>query len=190
MEDLKQIIARTAQSERPAVHFIKQAAFMSERPCVFASSFNPITNAHLELMRRAATQFSLDATVALAAVGNADKRGYECSLADRLMMVQLALGAEEQTAIALSSHAFFVDMIDALAAHYGQASALHFTLGFDTFVRLLDADDRYTSHYHRAFNDRTEALAYLLTHCRLIVAGRGGTGHRDIQSLRVQLPEG
>jgi hypothetical protein len=42
-------------------------------------------------MNRAAEAFSMNETLALAGITNADKTGYECSLEDRVAMIQLAL---------------------------------------------------------------------------------------------------
>ena len=151
--------------------------------CVFASSFNPPTIAHVELIRRAAESFSLDEILALAGQTNADKRDYESSLEQRLQMLTLTFAAEPHVSIGLSSHAFYVDIIDALKRSYPVQTDLHFIVGFDTFERVLDAEDRYTSRYYRAFGERTEALEYLFAHSRLIVAGRAGLGLPNVRRL-------
>ncbi|MBI3653880.1 MAG: nicotinate-nicotinamide nucleotide adenylyltransferase [Acidobacteria bacterium] len=193
MEHFTPIIERTRASEKPTLHFIKQARHPSpsvpQRLGIFAASFNPLTTAHLELMRRAKAEFALDEMLALASVANADKRDYECSLDDRLQMLELALHDDAQTSIGLSSHAFFVDTLDALAAHFTAPTALHFILGFDTFERLLDGKDQYTKLYYRKFSNRLEALDYLLSRSRLIVAGRAGAKHQQVYALASQLPQ-
>lgn len=189
MDDLRQAIERARASNNPTVHFIRRARATGRRLGVFASSFNPVTRAHLELMRRAAGAFALDETLALAGTANADKSRYEASLKDRLNMLSLALEVEDQISIGLSSHAFFVDMIDALALVYGASKRLYFVLGFDTFARLLDPGDKYTALYYRKFRDRTEALEYLLARCRLVVAGRAGADHTHVQAALCQTPE-
>src|SRR5258708_7520729 len=50
----------------PNVELIKHADMSGPRIGVFASSFNPVTIAHAELVRRAAVEFSLDEMLALA----------------------------------------------------------------------------------------------------------------------------
>jgi nicotinate-nucleotide adenylyltransferase len=187
-------IGKVSQSHTPVMQFIKQASTLKQSPNetkqlgIFASSFNPVTTAHLELMQRAKAEFALDEMLALAGLANADKSEYDCSLEDRLRMLDLALRGEAQTAIGLSSHAFFVDMLDALSEIYTAPTEVHFILGFDTFERLLDPQDKYTRLYHRKFTDRIEALDYLLSRSRLIVAGRAGAKHNDVYALCKQLP--
>jgi nicotinic acid mononucleotide adenylyltransferase len=156
---------------------------IGQRLGIFASSFNPTTVAHVELMRRAAREFLLDEMLALAGASNADKSAYECSLEDRLMMLALTFDSDRQVSVGVSSHAFFVDMIYALEHAYPRETNLHFVVGFDTFERVVDREARYTEKYHMTFGDRAGALRYLLSRSRLIVAGRAGAGENDIRSL-------
>jgi nicotinate (nicotinamide) nucleotide adenylyltransferase len=197
MERFTQIIESTKVNQKPTIQFIKQASVNqapqnfptpSKRLGIFASSFNPITTAHIELIRQAKEKFSLDETLALAGMANADKSLYDCSLEERLMMLELALNNDAQISIGLSSHAFFVDMLDALDNHYASQTELHFILGFDTFERVLDREDKYTKLYQRNFADRNEALEYLLVRSCLVVAGRKGANHKDVAALAAQLP--
>jgi nicotinate (nicotinamide) nucleotide adenylyltransferase len=186
--ELENLIRQLAGAEQPAIQFIQRNLHHSQRPGIFASSFNPVTTAHLELMRQAKAQFSFDETLALAGMANADKSLYDCPLEERLAMLELALRNEPQTSIGLSSHAFFVDMLDALAPIYDSQTELHFIVGFDTFERVLDPEDKYTRLYHRNFAGRDEALEFLLCRSRLIVAGRKGAKHRDVYALAGRLP--
>jgi nicotinic acid mononucleotide adenylyltransferase len=133
-------------------------------------------------MRLASAQFSLDEIIALAGAANADKSRYECSLEDRLMMLALALESDARASIAISSHAYFVDMAEALM-HCAPETDLHFIIGFDTFERVLDAEDRYRAKYHQRFATRREAIEWLLARCRLIVAPRAGFREREIRAL-------
>jgi nicotinate-nucleotide adenylyltransferase len=181
-ERLTEMIERVDIEGEPRIELIKRAEVSGPRVGIFASSFNPITSAHVELMRYAIEVFSLDEMLALAGKANADKTSYECSLEDRLEMLALAFADDAQTSTGLSSHAFYVDMIDALRRDYTQ-SDLHFILGFDTFERVLDPEDRYTKRYHRRFNDRLAALDYLLSRSRLVVAARRGAGREKVQAL-------
>ena len=187
---VKEIIERVDPNGVPAIEFIKRAEPGGPRLGIFAASFNPTTIAHVELMRRAAKEFLLDEILALAGTANADKTAYECSLEDRLRMLALTFENERRVAIGVSSHAFFVDMIDALNRAYPRQTDLHFVVGFDTFERVVDRQDRYTPKYHRKFGDRVGALQYLLVRSRLIVAGRRGAGENDIRALvESELPE-
>jgi nicotinate-nucleotide adenylyltransferase len=184
---LQQSVARADPQGEPRIEMIKQAAFGGPRLGVFASSFNPVTIAHLELMRRALAEFSLDEMLAVAGRANADKSNYECALEARLQMLRLAMSDEPRMAFGLSSHAFYIDMLAALAPLYPQ-SDLHFVVGFDTFERVLDRDSRYTAKYHGQFSDRLAALRLLFSQCRFIVAGRAGAGHEDVRALLANEP--
>lgn len=180
---LTRAINRVNTEGEPRIEIIKRASETGARLGVFASSFNPPTIAHLELMRRAARSFSLDEIIALAGKSNADKTDYECSLEDRIIMLELALADDARTSIGLSSHAFYVDMIDALGRVYRPETDLHFILGFDTFVRVLDRENKYTAKYYHYFSDRAAALGYLTRRSHLIVAARAGAGSCDVHEL-------
>jgi nicotinic acid mononucleotide adenylyltransferase len=60
---------------------------------------------------------------------------------------------------------------------------LHFIVGFDTFERVLDVQDRYTGRYYRAFSGRREALEHLFARSKFIVAGRAGAGSESVRKL-------
>ena len=180
--DLANIIERVNATGPPRIELIKRGP-KGDRLGVFASSFNPPTIAHVELIHRAAEAFSLDEILALAGKTNADKLEYECALEDRLAMLTLTFADEPRVSIGLSSHAFYVDMIDALERTYPGETDLHFIVGFDTFERVLDPDDRYTNRYHQGFSDRLEALDYVFARSSFIVAGRAGAGSHSVRLL-------
>lgn len=182
-DHVKAIIKAVDTSGVPDIKIIKRVSAPGPRLGVFASSFNPPTIAHVELIKRAARAFSLDEILALAGKTNADKLDYECSLEDRLSMLALAFDDEPFVSIGLSSHAFYVDMIDALGRAYTAQTDLHFIVGFDTFERVLDFEDRYTERYYRKLGGRAEALRYLFANSSLIVAGRGAAGLQSVTPL-------
>jgi nicotinate (nicotinamide) nucleotide adenylyltransferase len=150
---------------------------------VFASSFNPPTTAHVELIKRATENFSLDQTLALAGKTNADKTAYECPLEDRLAMMELTFAEQPRISIGLSSHAFYVDILEALERKYPAQTDLHFIVGLDTFERVLDFEDHYSGRFHRAFKGRGEALSFLFSKSTFIVAGRAGAGLERVEFL-------
>jgi len=174
VDRVKEIVGHVDSSGEPRIEIIEPARATGRRLGVFASSFNPPTIAHVELIRRAAETFSLDEMLALAGKSNADKVDYECSLEDRLAMLMLALADEPRVSIGLSSRAFYVDMLDALERIYPRQTDLHFIVGFDTFERVLDLRGAYTRRYYRQFTSRIEALQYLFARSSFIVASRGG----------------
>jgi nicotinate (nicotinamide) nucleotide adenylyltransferase len=180
---VSEIIGLVDPSAEPRIAVVERAKTTGPHFGVFASSFNPPTVAHVELIQRAAQAFSLDEILALAGKTNADKIDYDCSLEDRLAMLPLAFAGEPRVSIGLSSHAFYVDMIDALEREYPAQTDLHFIVGFDTFERVLDAEERYTGRYYREFGGRVEALRYLFARCSFIVAGRAGSGSQNVRLL-------
>jgi len=169
--------------DAPVIELIKRADINGPRLGVFAASFNPPTVAHVELIRCATKTFSLDEVVALAGRTNADKLDYECSLEDRLAMLRLTFASEPRVSIGVSSHAFYVDTIEAIGGRYPGQTDLHFIVGFDTFERVIDREDRYTARYHRSFSDRISALKYLFTKSKFIVAARSGAGREAVERL-------
>ncbi|MFP5263828.1 MAG: nicotinate-nicotinamide nucleotide adenylyltransferase [Blastocatellia bacterium] len=182
-DHFKEIIERAGAAGEPRIELIKRAQVSGPRLGVFAASFNPITVAHIELMRRAAARFALDETLALAGITNADKKNYECSLGDRLRMLALTFACEARVSTGLSSHAYYVDMLAALERAYPPETHLHFIVGFDTFERVLDRDECYTAKYFHGFGSRADALGHLLGRSRLIVAERSGAGYADVRAL-------
>jgi len=179
---------RIDEVSEPHIEIIKRAKGNGPKLGVFASSFNPPTIAHVELIRRAARTFTLDQTIVLAGQANADKVDYECPLEDRIEMVRLAFAEDDSVSIGISSHAFFVDMVDALIRVYSPGTDLHFIVGFDTFERVLDPQNQYTRRYYRRFTDRPEALGYLFGRSSFIVAGRAGAEGDSIRLLTEREP--
>jgi len=181
-ERLEKLIGQAQESQHPEIFFVKRMKAGVPRLGVFASSFNPVTCAHLELIRRAADQYSLDEVLALAGILNADKTSYDCPLNDRLQMLLLSIADEALLSVAVSSSAFFVDMVDAIATRYSADTEIYFLVGFDTFERILDPENKYLNRYYRRFADGSEAIAYLLERSHLIVAGRNGQGGPELSS--------
>ena len=180
---LEKLIDRAGQSRRPEIIFVKRVDAQVRSLGVFPSSFNPVTCAHLELMRRAADQYSLGEILALAGITNADKTSYDCPLNDRLQMLLLSLDSSAVVSVGISSSAFFVDMVPAIADSYPARTEIYFIAGLDTFERILDRENRYINRYHLRFREGSEALAYLLDRSHLIVAGRQGRGSADLSAI-------
>ena len=183
VDRVKDIIEQVDTAGVPEITPIKQAQITGPRLGVFASSFNPPTTAHVELITRAAQNFSLDEVLALAGKTNADKTAYECPLEDRIAMLKFTFGEQPQVSIGLSSHAFYVDILEALARKYPTQTDLHFIVGLDTFERVLDFEDQYSKRFYRAFDGRAEALSFLFSKSTFIVAGRSGAGLEKVELL-------
>lgn len=187
--DFTIIIEKAQRGSQPMIHFLNDADLHCNRLGIFGSSYNPVTTAHLELMRFAAEQFHLDRMLALAGIANADKSNYDCPLELRLQMLALATRDNPRYDIGISSHPYFVDQLDALQTIYSDKTEFYFIVGLDTFERIVDREDKYTKFYHHRFIDRAESLEYLLNHSSLIVASRAGAGLVEVQALTELLPD-
>lgn len=183
MGRIREIIEHVGTAGAPEIALIKNAGMNGPKLGVFASSFNPPTTAHVELIKRATENFSLDQTLALTGKTNADKTAYECPLEDRIAMMELTFAEQPRISIGLSSHAFYVDILEALARKYPAQTDLHFIVGLDTFERVLDFEDHYSDRFHRAFKGRGEALSFLFSKSIFIVAGRAGAGLERVEFL-------
>src|SRR6266404_1263681 len=143
LDHINETIERVRESSEPRIEIIKPAATAGVRVGVFASSFDPPTIAHVELIRRAREAFSLDETLALASQTNADKPSFECSLEDRVAMMKLAFAGDDSTSIGLSSHAFYVDMVDALEYLFARSTflvAARGGIGLDNLKLLVELE--------------------------------------------------
>ncbi len=187
--DFTAIIEAAKGGNQPMIHVINERNLNCHHLGVFGSSYNPVTTAHLELMRLAAEQFKLDRMLALAGIANADKTSYDCPLEVRLQMLRLATQDYSLYEIGLSSHPYFVDQLDALQTVYPDETEFCFIVGLDTFERIVDRDDKYTRFYHRKFTDRSDSLEYLMNRSSLIVASRAGEGLSEVQALTKLLPD-
>ena len=176
------LIKAAIQSKKPEIHFTRRVT-PGHNLGVFPASFNPVTTAHIQLIRRASLEFGLDEILALAGTSNADKAGYECTLEDRVNMLHLALDPVSNTSMGISSAPFFVDMVDPILGAYPETTRLSFILGFDTFVRLLDPDGKYVRRYRKKFEDQWQVLDYLLRNSELIVAERTYPDRPDLDEL-------
>ena len=176
-------ILELTHARRPEIVLIKRAKTRGRRLGVFASSFNPVTNAHVALMEQAASVFSLNEVLALAGLLNADKEDYDSPLSARLEMLEIGLAGVEHASVGISSTPFFVDMIDPIKRAYPRAESLYFIVGFDTFVRIIDREGRYLTRYQTSYSNTGEALGRLLSASCLIVASRAGKGEREIADL-------
>src|SRR5262245_65320755 len=124
--ELTEIIEELAAAPEPRIMLVRTLGGSGHMLGVFASSFNPPTLAHDELISAARDQSSLDEVLALATIPNADKSSYDCSLEDRVSMMRQAFDSSQAISIGLCSHAFFVDMIEAIDRLFSPAPDLHF----------------------------------------------------------------
>jgi PncC family amidohydrolase len=145
---------------------------------VLSSAFNPPTAAHVTLAERATAACDLDMVLLELSKVNVDKRVYGASLAERLWMLwHFAAGMGSAgagwLAVGAGSHARFVDK----AAGLPPTVALYFIVGFDTLVRVFDAE---------YYTDLEAELRELFDQSQFIVANRG---ERDVADVHAFLQE-
>lgn len=123
------------------------------------SAFNPVTNAHIELLRLAARHGD---PAALLSTRNVDKGVYGASLEHRVGML-LAAARVHHFAVLATNAARFVDQARALREAF-PSLRFDFVAGYDTLVRLFEP---------RYYDDLGGDLAEFFSHHRLIAVNRG-----------------
>lgn len=123
------------------------------------SAFNPVTNAHIELLRLAAHYGD---PAALLSTRNVDKGVYGASLEHRAGML-LAAARVHHFAVLATNAARFVDQARALRGAF-PALRFDFVAGYDTLVRLFEP---------RYYDDLDGDLTEFFSHHRLIAVNRG-----------------
>ena len=114
------------------------------KPIVFPGSFDPITNGHLDLIRRARAIFG---EVIVVVLHNANKKGM-FSVQERVDLLKQALAGEEHVT---------VDLAEGMLADYMKQK------GFTTVVRgLRSAHDwnheRTNAYYNKQFYNKLETV--------------------------------
>ncbi|MDP2953558.1 MAG: hypothetical protein Q8O76_09615, partial [Chloroflexota bacterium] len=140
---------------------------------VFPASFDPLTKAHLAIIREA-RKAGLDEILLLVDKINADKMSFGASLEDRLLLVCHFFKDDADISIGLSSHGLFREKLHALKRLYSPATRTWFLVGYDTMLRVLD---------RKYYRDGEVALDQLFAEGEFLVAGRGHEGEKDIMAL-------
>ncbi|MBI2875927.1 MAG: nicotinate-nicotinamide nucleotide adenylyltransferase [Candidatus Tectomicrobia bacterium] len=144
--------------------FLEAPTAVPEHIGIFPGSFNPLTLAHVELIRQAQERFCLEEMILVLDSRAMDKEIFGASLEDRLVMLRLFARAFPHYRIALSSHGRFLDKLQALRQRYPFASvSFYFIVGYDTLVRILDP---------KYYVDREAALRELFQGSYFLVANR------------------
>jgi nicotinamide-nucleotide adenylyltransferase len=174
---ITKLIEETDTDGLPSINFLRRAGKGIEgegqKLVVFPSSFNPLTEAHIEIIEEA-REYKLDELLLLLDKSNIDKEVFAASLEDRLLMLLPYFESDEGISIALSSHGLFLDKVRALVKIYPATTEIVFLVGYDTMVRILDK---------RYYRDREAALDELFGSSRFLVAGRGDKGEEAIFEL-------
>lgn len=128
-----------------------------------SASFNPLTVAHVWLIREASRIVPPGEVLLLLARANVDKAVTGFSLERRLSLLARFAEARPSFSVAVCSHGRFVDKAEAIRPHYPAGTRLAFIVGFDTLVRLFDP---------KYYADRDAALSALFGGSEFIAANR------------------
>lgn len=142
---------------------------------VLSGSFNPPTNAHIELAARAREAFRLDIVFFLLSRVTIDKQENEgLSPEDRLLLLSLLSRELQWSAVAAANRGLYFEQAAALRHLLGARAKLFFIVGMDKLAQIFDA---------RYYRDRDEALLKLFIEAQLIAAGRESAGEKELRAL-------
>ena len=162
----------------PTIHLLSRAKGgvkkSSGKLGVFPSSFNPITVSHVELIERAISEFAVDEVILLLDKKIQDKEVFGSTLVDRLLMLLITWQDTSRISVGLSNRGLFVEKIAALQKVYSQGIDIHFIVGYDTIIRVLDK---------KYYDDREKALDELFGNCSFLATNRGQRSVQDINRL-------
>ena len=165
-----ELLAGLSTDGSPQLAFLRRApAGISGGPgslLCLSASFNPLTVAHLQLVREASRIVPPDEILLLLARANVDKAVEGFPLEYRLELLARFIETRAAYSIAVCSHGRFVDKAEAIRPHYPSGTRLVFLVGFDTLIRLFDA---------KYYPDPSNALSRLFSGSEFIVANRHPT---------------
>jgi len=176
--EIHTIIKNTDANNFPVINYFKIAELNKTgtiRLGVFPSSFNPLTNAHIELVNKSMQEFNLDEVLLLIDKVNVDKTEFTGALPeDRVLMLKMVFESRKNISIGISSHGLFLDKISAIHRNYGKNTDIYFITGYDTIQRILDK---------KYYTNRKASLDKLFKNCFMIAANRGDKTTEDIKKL-------
>jgi nicotinic acid mononucleotide adenylyltransferase len=141
---------------------------------VFPASFNPPTKAHEALVRAAQKVVPLDECLLLLDLKAMDKEVVGASWEDRLVMLLILFGEESACSVGVCNRGLFLEKIAAVHHAYPKDTEIHFIVGHDTMVRILD---------RKYYGDRDMNLRSLFSKSRFLVANRGANDEKSLLTL-------
>jgi nicotinate (nicotinamide) nucleotide adenylyltransferase len=178
---LRQIIENTPVEGPSVLRWVRRACQGITEPGkslgAFPSSFNPPTTAHRVIIERARNVEPLDELLLILDRKAMDKEIFGASLEERLSMILLCFEKDRSVSVALTSRGRFVEKLALLLNAYPPDTKIHFIVGHDTLIRVLDPG---------YYENRDAALRHLFAASRFLVAGRGNVGIDEIRALMNQ----
>ena len=172
------LIEDLREDPRPRVLVIPNPKVEAERVengvGVFPASFNPVTQGHIAIVRRAAEIAALQEVLLLLDIQAMDKEIFGATLVDRLLMMRILFDGDPLVSVGVSNRGRFLAKVDALRETYPRATDITFIVGYDTLERVFDP---------KYYEDRERALDQLFASCTFMVANRGVYGREAVQKL-------
>lgn len=175
---LHRIVESLDSEGDPMVEFAYKATCVTSKPpfkvAALPASFNPLTNAHVELLEAAEARIELSEFLLILDKKTIDKELYGASHEDRLFMLGLFAQRRRKISILFSSHGLFLDKAVALRRIYPEGTDIYFIVGYDTLARLFDP---------RYYEDRDKSLDLLFSMSRFLVGNRGDDDEESVGEL-------
>ena len=141
---------------------------------VLPASFNPPTSAHEALVTEAGKVVSFNEILLVLDQRAMDKELIDAPLEDRLLMLLVLFGDDPQISLGIANRGLFLEKVEALHQVYPQDTQIHFIVGYDTIMRVLDPI---------YYKERDKALHALFSQARFLVANRGDRDKADLTEL-------
>jgi nicotinamide-nucleotide adenylyltransferase len=162
----------------PAADFFgkKEPIAGSESVWLFSGTFNPLTLAHIALVRSAGRLAGAHHHMLwLLAVASIEKESVaRATLVDRLAHLLAYVRAEPDSSVMVVNRGLYVEQVALLRSQLLTSSELVVLVGFDKIVQIFDP------HYYQ---DRRAALDKLLSQARFVVAPRGPATSAELDAL-------
>jgi nicotinamide-nucleotide adenylyltransferase len=154
---------------------VVSAAVTSGAVGIFAGSFDPLTNAHVALVRAALEHGGVGAVYFALSRHTVNKETRERPTdADRALALRVWLRDREGHGLLLFNRGLYADQALAARAAFPDARVIRFIVGFDKAQQIFDP---------RYYADRDTALRTLFGAIGLLVAPRAGAGAGELDAL-------
>jgi nicotinamide-nucleotide adenylyltransferase len=172
------IIEEIRGNPAPRILLISRPHGAAERPekevGIFPSSFNPITNGHMVILKRAAGIKAFKEILLMLDTQAMDKEIFGATLEDRLLMLQVLFEGRPRFSIGVSNRGLFLPKAELLKEMYPKGTDITFIVGYDTLVRVFDP---------KYYEDPKRALDRLFACCTFMVTNRRDHGRQAFQQL-------
>lgn len=164
---LRDLLSELNPQGPPTVRVVKDDGNARKaRIGVLAGSFNPLTVAHIGLIRAARRSAHLSTCYFLLSRATVDKERISGALLeDRLRLLERYSATRSGFGVFVVNRGLYIDQAVAIRSAIPSLESLHFIVGFDKIVQVFDP---------RYYQDRDAALRELFTLASFLVAPRAG----------------